>query len=83
MLLQASAAYAHHVRPTAAIVELDGLLQELSALRGRLEEPGVGADEDALWELEVAFRHLAARAQGRAELLRRQIDLLNEQRRAS
>ena len=71
------------MQSTAAIVELDGLLQELTELRARLERPGVGTDEDALWELEVAFRHLAARAQGRAELLRRQIDLLNEQRRAS
>ena len=71
------------MRPTAAISELDGLLLELSELRARLERPGAGADEDALWELEVAFRHLAARAQARADLLRHQIDLLNEQRRAS
>ena len=71
------------MQPTPAIVELDGLLLELSELRARLERPGLGQDEDALWELEVAFRHLGARAQARADLLRRQIDVLNEQRRAS
>ena len=71
------------MRPTAAITELDGLLLELSELRARLDRPGAGADEDTLWELEVAFRHLGVRAQARADLLRRQIDLLNEQRRAS
>jgi len=71
------------MRPTAAIAELDGLLVELSELRARLERPGTGTDEDALWELEVAFRHLAARAQARADLLRQQIDLVNEQRRSA
>ncbi len=71
------------MRPTAAIAELEGLLRELSDLRARLERPGAGADEDALWELEVAFRHLGARAQARADLLRRQIELLNEQRRSA
>ena len=71
------------MQPTAAIVELDGLLLELSELRARLERPGAARDEDALWELEVAFRHLGTRAQARADLLRRQIERLNEQRRAS
>jgi hypothetical protein len=71
------------MRPTAAIAELDGLLVELGELRARLQGPGVGVDEDALWELEVAFRHLGARATARADLLQRQIQLVNDQRRAS
>ena len=65
------------------MVELDGLILELSELRVRLDTPADGLDEDALWELEVAFRHLSARATARAELLRRQIELVNQQRRTA
>jgi hypothetical protein len=68
---------------TAALVELDGLILELGELRTRLAHPVAAQDEDALWELEVAFRHLSARARARADLLRRQIELLNEQRRSA
>lgn len=68
---------------TAALVELDGLILELGELRGRLAATSAREDEDALWELEVAFRHLSARAKARADLLRRQIELLNEQRRSA
>ena len=71
------------MRSTAALVELDGLILELGELRGRLAVTSTGDDEDALWELEVAFRHLSARAKARADLLRRQIELLNEQRRSA
>ena len=45
--------------------------------------PGADLGEEALWELEVAFRHLGTRATARADLLQRQIQLLNAQRRAS
>ena len=68
---------------TAALVELDGLILELGELRARLDRPRRESDEDALWELEVAFRHLSARARARADLLRRQIELLNAQRRSA
>ncbi len=68
---------------TAALVELDGLILGLGELRGRLAATSAREDEDALWELEVAFRHLSARAKARADLLRRQIELLNEQRRSA
>ena len=68
---------------TAAIDELDGLVAELGELRQRLAEPGVHADEDALWELEVALRHLSARAAARADLLGRQIELVSQQRRSA
>jgi hypothetical protein len=71
------------MRTTAALVELDGLLLELGDLRGRLDTPAEDLDEDALWELEVAFRHLSARATARAELLRRQIELVDHQRRSA
>ena len=71
------------MRTTAALVELDGLLLELGDLRARLDTPAEDLDEDALWELEVAFRHLSARATARAELLRRQIELVNHQRRSA
>ena len=66
---------------TSALADLDGLLRELGALRARLE--AAPQDEDAVWELEVAFRHLGARATARADLLRRQIERLNEQRRSA
>jgi hypothetical protein len=68
---------------TPALAELDGLLVELGDLRARLQAPGARVDEDALWELEVAFRHLGARATARADLLQREIQLLNEQRRSA
>jgi hypothetical protein len=71
------------MRTTAALVELDGLLLELGDLRARLDTPTDDLDEDALWELEVAFRHLSARATARAELLRRQIELVDHQRRSA
>ena len=66
---------------TAALADLDGLLRELGGLRARLE--AAVEDEDAVWELEVAFRHLGARATARADVLRAQIDRLNEQRRSA
>jgi hypothetical protein len=68
---------------TPALAELDGLLVELGELRARLQAPAARIDEDALWELEVAFRHLGARATARADLLQREIELLNEQRRSA
>ena len=68
---------------TAAIDELEALVAELGDVRRRLAEPGVHADEDSLWELEVALRHLSVRAAARADLLRRQIELVNEQRRSA
>ena len=76
------------MRSTAALADLDGLLVELGELRARLQgqrrsATPAGDDEDALWELEVAFRHLGARANARADLLRRQIELLNERRRSA
>ena len=68
---------------TAAIDELDGLVIELGELGERLRGPGMATDEDGLWELEVALRHLSARATARADLLRRQIELVNEHRRSA
>ena len=67
----------------AGAEELDGLIAELTELRDRLARPDLVGDEDALWELEVALRHLSTRAEARADLLRRQIDLVNEERRTA
>ena len=67
----------------ASVDELDALVVELTELRTQLARPGVDADEDALWELEVALRHLSLRAAFRADLLRRQIERINEQRRSA
>lgn len=58
----------------AAIDELDALIVELQAIRAQLARPGLDADEEGLWELEVALRHVGQRTQLRADLLRRQIE---------
>lgn len=68
---------------TAAIDELDALAAELSELREQLSRPGLDGDEDALWEVEVALRHLSARTAARADLLRRQIERINQHRRSA
>lgn len=70
------------MRTTEALADLDGLLTELGALRSRLAADA-GLGDDALWELEVALRHLGSRATGRADLLRRQIELVNHHRRSA
>ena len=71
------------MRSTAAIAELDGLLLELGELRARLDRPGPVPTRTRSGSSRSAFRHLGVRAQARADLLRRQIERLNEQRRAS
>lgn len=68
---------------TAAIDDLDGLVAELGELGERLRAPGMAGDEDGLWELEVALRHLSVRAEARADLLQRQIELISQQRRSA
>lgn len=68
---------------TAAIDELDALAAELTDLSRELARPGLDGDEDALWEVEVALRHLSARTAARADLLRRQIDRINRHRRSA
>lgn len=68
---------------TAAIDELEALASELTDLSSQLARPGLEGDEDALWELEVALRHLSARTSARADLLRRQIDRINQHRRSA
>ena len=66
----------------AALDELDALVAELQGLRAQLARPGLDADEDGLWELEVALRHLSTRTKLRADLVRRQIDRRGERRSA-
>ena len=67
----------------AALDELDALVTELSALRDQLARPGFDADEEGLWELEVAMRHVGTRTLVRADLLRRQIERQVDQARSA
>jgi hypothetical protein len=68
---------------TAAIDELEALASELTDLSRQLGRPGLEGDEDVLWEMEVALRHLSARSAARADLLRRQIERINQHRRSA
>jgi hypothetical protein len=84
MLAGASVAlYGGSMSTGAAVDELDAMVAELTQLRWELARPGVEDDEDALWELEVALQHLSQRAAFRANLLRRQIELINAERRSA
>lgn len=57
-----------------AIDELDALVVELSRVRDELDEAGVD-DASALWIAESELRRAARRAEHRADLLRRTIEL--------
>lgn len=59
-----------------SIDELDVLIAELTDLRQSLCRAELaGTPEDALWDAEAGFRHLSRRADARARLLRRAIEL--------
>jgi hypothetical protein len=59
-----------------SIDELDVLIVELTELRQALSHAELrGGPEDGLWEAEAGLRHLAARAEARARVLRRAIEL--------
>jgi len=58
------------------IDEIDVLISELTDLRRTLDRAeSRGAPQDALWDAEAGLRHLARRADARARLLRRAIEL--------
>ena len=62
-----------------SIDELDVVIAELTDLRRRLTQAQrSGAPEDALWDAEAAFRHLARRSETRARVLRRAIELQDQ-----
>lgn len=65
-----------------SIDDLDALVAELTRLRQALSHAELRGDtDDALWEVEAGLRHLARRAERRAEVVRRAIDLLDRHRR--
>jgi hypothetical protein len=66
-----------------SIDELDVLIAELTDLRQALCRAELsGTPDDALWDAEAAFRHLARRSTARAAVLRRAIELQGERRTA-
>lgn len=66
-----------------SIDELDVLIAELTDLRQLLCRAELSGDqEDALWDAEAGFRHVARRGEARARVLRRAIDLHHERRTA-
>ncbi len=66
-----------------SIDELDVLIAEMTELRQQLCRAELAADpESALWDAEVGLRHLARRADARAQVLDRAIELVGHQRSA-
>ncbi len=67
-----------------SIDELDVLIVELTELRHALCRAELaGTPEDALWDAEARFRHLAERSGARARVLRRAIELEATPRRSA
>ena len=68
----------------ASIDDLDALIEELGELRQHVRHADLlGNDEAALWDAEAGLRHLAERANRRAEALRRAIEVLSLERRTA
>ena len=66
-----------------SIDEIDVLIVELTQLRQAMCLAELsGSPERALWDAEASLRHIARRADDRARLVRRAIDLGHEQRPA-
>lgn len=64
------------------IDELDVLIAEMTDLRQQLCRAELQGDpqsaENALWDAEVGLRHVARRAESRARIVRRAIDLFRQ-----
>jgi hypothetical protein len=66
-----------------SIDELDALIVEITELRQQMCRAELADDpESALWEAEVGLRHLARRAEARAQVVGRAIELVDHQRSA-
>ncbi|MDQ6698368.1 MAG: hypothetical protein M3Z46_13010 [Actinomycetota bacterium] len=66
-----------------SIDELDVLIAEMTDLRQQLCRAELSGDpERALWDAEVGLRHLAHRAEARAKVLGRAIELVGHQQSA-
>lgn len=62
-----------------SIDELDVLIAEMTDLRQQLCRAELSGDpERALWDAEVGLRHLARRADARAKVLGRAIELVSQ-----
>lgn len=67
-----------------SIDDLDVLIAELTALRQELSHADLlGNDEDALWSVEAGLRHVAARAEARADVVHRAIEIFARDRGAA
>ncbi len=65
----------------ASIDDLDALIAALTDARQALSMAELrGNPADALWEVEAKLRHIAERANMRAAIVRRAIDVLDRQR---
>lgn len=64
----------------SSIDDIDALIVELSAVRERLARTGEEPDPEVLWHAETTLRHLSERADRRAVVLRRAIEVLRERR---
>jgi len=59
-----------------SIDDLDVLIAELTELRQELSHADLrGNPADALWSVEAGLRHVSTRAQARAHVVRRAIEL--------
>ncbi len=66
-----------------SIDELDVLIAEMTELRQQLCRAELAGDpESVLWDAEVSLRHLARRAEARARVVNRAIELVSHQRSA-
>jgi len=71
-------AYRDAVNLRNSIDELDVLIAELTDLRQQLCRAEMAGDpESALWDAEVGLHHLARRAEARAQILGRAIELVS------
>jgi hypothetical protein len=76
-------AYCGPVNLRNSIDELDVLIAELTDLRQQLCRAEMAGDpESALWDAEVGLHHLARRAEARAQILGRAIELVGHQKSA-
>ena len=72
-----------HVNLRNSIDELDVLIAELTELRQQLCRAELAGDpESALWEAEAGLRHVSRRAEARAHIVGRAIELVSHQRSA-
>ena len=83
LLSRARRAYGDRVPLRDSIDELDVLIAELAELRQQLCRAELaGSPDDVLWDAEAGLRHVARRAEARAKLVRRAIEL-NQGRRSA